>query len=84
MTFPAHGTPADQLLAAAKERRAGDLDWQSGGAFSLVYNVGDEEHERLLHDVAGAFPVSNAGSGTLPDVASVDARGTTGAYQPPG
>lgn len=58
--LPARGTPVDDLLAHIDAAREGDLDWKGGKAFSLVYNSGDEEHERLLHAVADRYLHENA------------------------
>lgn len=58
--FPPTGVPADQLLARIDEQRAGDLDWRGGRAFSLVYNPGDDAHDRLLEAVHGRYVHENA------------------------
>lgn len=58
--FPVEGTPADELVAELRESRGDDLDWRGGKAFSLVYNVGDDGLESVLHDVAGLYLHENA------------------------
>lgn len=58
--FPAESTPADELLAELRAGRGDDLDWRGGKAFSLVYNVGDEGLERVLHEVADLYLHENA------------------------
>ncbi len=58
--FPAEGTPREDLLAELRSSRGDDLDWRGGRAFSLVYNVGDEGLESVLHDVAGLYLHENA------------------------
>ena len=58
--IPERGRSPADLLAAIDEMAAGDIDWRGGRAFSLVYNVDDEEHEHLLADVAGRFLHENA------------------------
>ena len=58
--FPQHGTAPESLLGALREERRGDLDWRSGRAFSLVYNVDDPELEALQHEVASMFLHENA------------------------
>jgi sphinganine-1-phosphate aldolase len=58
--IPERGRSPADLLAAIDEMAAGDIDWRGGRAFSLVYNVDDEEHEHLLADVAGRFLHDNA------------------------
>jgi glutamate/tyrosine decarboxylase-like PLP-dependent enzyme len=51
-TFPAHGRPVDDLVAAIRDSRGGDADWRHGRTFSLVYNPADPELERLHEAVA--------------------------------
>lgn len=58
--FPAQGTAPDELLAELRAARGDDLDWRGGKAFSLVYNVGDEGLESVLHDVAALYLHENA------------------------
>lgn len=58
--FPQDGTPADELLAELRGGRGDDLDWRGGKAFSLVYNVGDEGLEQVLHEVANLYLHENA------------------------
>ena len=60
VTFPDTGTGVDDLLAEIHDARAGDADWRSGRTFSLIYNVGDPELERLLHAVADEYLHENA------------------------
>jgi glutamate/tyrosine decarboxylase-like PLP-dependent enzyme len=60
IAFPAHGTAPDELLAELGASRADDLGWREGRAFSLVYNSGDHEHERLLEAVARSYQHDNA------------------------
>ena len=40
--FPKSGMNPDELLQELHDRRAKDIDWKSGKAFSLVYYPGDE------------------------------------------
>ena len=58
--LPRHGTPVDELLDAVRSERRGDLDWQGGRAFSLVYNTDDAELTRLQHEIASLFLHENA------------------------
>ena len=58
--MPRHGTPVDELLDAVRSERRGDLDWQGGRAFSLVYNTDDAELTRLQHEIASLFLHENA------------------------
>ena len=50
--FPEQGRPVDDLLAEMAASRDADADWRGGRTFSLVYNPGDEELERLQRAVA--------------------------------
>lgn len=54
------GRAVDELLDEVRSERAGDLDWRSGRAFSLVYNTDDPELERLQHEIASMFLHENA------------------------
>lgn len=58
--IPSHGTPVDELLDSVRSERNGDLDWQGGKAFSLVYNTDDAELTRLQHEIASLFLHENA------------------------
>ena len=58
--IPEHGRSPAHLLAEIDGLAAGDIDWRGGRAFSLVYNVDDDEHEQLLAEVAGRFLHDNA------------------------
>ena len=58
--FPSEGTPPDALLAELRGARGDDLDWRGGKAFSLVYNVGDDGLETVLHSVASLYLHENA------------------------
>lgn len=60
LKIPAQGVPAAELLARIDEAHAEDIDWRGGRAFSLVYNVGDHEHEDLLEQVGLRFLHDNA------------------------
>ncbi len=58
--IPEHGRSPGELLADIGAMAADDIDWRGGRAFSLVYNVDDEEHEGLLAEVARRFLHDNA------------------------
>jgi sphinganine-1-phosphate aldolase len=58
--LPTTGVPVDELLHDIRDERSGDLDWQGGKAFSLVYNTDDPELARLQHEVASIFLHENA------------------------
>ena len=58
--IPEHGRSPADLLAEIDGLAAGAIDWRGGRAFSLVYNVDDDEHEHLLAEVAGRFLHDNA------------------------
>ena len=57
---PEHGRDAGELLAEIEAAHAEDIDWRGGKAFSLVYNVGDHEHEELLEQVGVRYLHDNA------------------------
>jgi len=58
--IPDHGRSPHELLAQIDAAHAADIDWRGGRAFSLVYNVGDHEHEELLEAVGVRFLHDNA------------------------
>jgi sphinganine-1-phosphate aldolase len=58
--FPAAGTEPDALLAEIRGMRTDDANWRSGRTFSLVYNVGDEGLDRVLHEVGLDYLHENA------------------------
>src|SRR5690348_12856325 len=60
MDFPAHGLPAEQLLARLTDWHRGDIDWRGGRAFSLVYHPDDAALEEVLHQVGTMFLHENA------------------------
>src|SRR4051812_6974259 len=59
-TIPEHGRDAGELLAEITARHREDIDWRGGKAFSLVYNVGDHEHEELIEQVGVQYLHDNA------------------------
>lgn len=58
--IPEHGRDAAELLADVEARHREDIDWRGGRAFSLVYNVGDHEHEELIEQVGLRYLHDNA------------------------
>lgn len=58
--IPEHGRDATELLADIEARHAEDIDWRGGKAFSLVYNVGDHDHEELIEQVGLRYLHDNA------------------------
>jgi glutamate/tyrosine decarboxylase-like PLP-dependent enzyme len=58
--IPDHGRSAPELLELIDERHRDDIDWRSGRAFSLVYNVGDHDHEELIEQVGVRYLHDNA------------------------
>ncbi len=58
--IPERGRDAAGLLAEIEERHAADIDWRGGRAFSLVYNVGDHDHEDLIEQVGLRYLHDNA------------------------
>jgi glutamate/tyrosine decarboxylase-like PLP-dependent enzyme len=57
--FPKSGLPVDEVLTALDARKAGDVDWRAGRAFSLAYDAGDEIHD-LGVEAAGRYMSTNA------------------------
>ena len=57
--LPAHGVPADRVLATMAELRVDDRDWRGGRVFSLVYSAGEPVH-RLLEEAATLYSAENA------------------------
>src|SRR5687767_447144 len=53
--FPERGRPVDDLLDEIRSGRGDDADWRGGRTFSLVYNPGDRELERLQEAVAHEY-----------------------------
>jgi glutamate/tyrosine decarboxylase-like PLP-dependent enzyme len=53
--FPERGRSVDELLEEITSSRGGDADWRGGRTFSLVYNPGDRELERLQEAVAHEY-----------------------------
>lgn len=58
--IPEQGKDAAELLAGIDEAHAADIDWRGGRAFSLVYNVGDHQHEDLIEQVGVRYLHDNA------------------------
>ena len=56
--IPAHGRPAEDILAELGARSAADTDWRGGRVFSLVYHAG-EAHEHLLQRAHALFGSAN-------------------------
>src|SRR3546814_1311480 len=50
--FPTEGRPVDELIEEMRSNRGDDARWRAGRTFSLVYNPGDAELERLQEAVA--------------------------------
>jgi glutamate/tyrosine decarboxylase-like PLP-dependent enzyme len=57
--FPKSGRPVDDVLGDLAARKAGDVDWRGGRAFSLAYDAGDEIHD-LAVEAASRFLSTNA------------------------
>ncbi|MBK6858402.1 MAG: aspartate aminotransferase family protein [Microthrixaceae bacterium] len=58
--IPERGRDAAELLGDIEARHSEDIDWRGGRAFSLVYNVGDHEHEHLIEQVGLRYLHDNA------------------------
>jgi sphinganine-1-phosphate aldolase len=59
MPLPDAGLPAAEVVAALERRRAGDVRWKEGRAFTLAYYAGPEVHDLAEH-VFGAWMSDNA------------------------
>jgi len=59
VTFPRHGSPAEDVLESLAGFRAGDVRWRDNRVFSLVYTAGDELHD-LLEQAHGLYLFENA------------------------
>ncbi|HEX2851429.1 MAG TPA: aminotransferase class V-fold PLP-dependent enzyme [Acidimicrobiales bacterium] len=59
MPLPPTGRPADEVLAELDDRRAGDVEYRSGRAFSLAYDAGDEVYDVATRALS-AFHSTNA------------------------
>ncbi len=58
-TLPSQGMTRDEIVAALTAKRAGDVRWQEGRTFGMVYDAGPEAHE-VLETVATMFLHDNA------------------------
>jgi glutamate/tyrosine decarboxylase-like PLP-dependent enzyme len=59
MQLPEHGLPTDEIIEALTAKRAGDVRWQEGRIFGMVYDAGPDAREAVeaaallyLHDNA--------------------------------
>ena len=59
MPLPTTGMTKDEILAELTAKRAGDVRWQEGRTFGMVYDAGPEAHE-VLEAVATMFLHDNA------------------------
>ncbi len=59
MPLPPTGRSKDDLLAELEAKRAGDVRWQEGRTFGMVYDAGPEAHD-VLEAVAAMFLHDNA------------------------
>ena len=59
MQLPPSGRPADQILRELDALQDGDVDWQSGRAFSLAYHAGADVLA-LATEALGRFQSTNA------------------------
>lgn len=59
MPLPPTGRSKDDLLAELEAKRAGDVRWQDGRTFGMVYDAGPEAHD-VLEAVAAMFLHDNA------------------------
>ena len=59
MALPPTGRSKDEILAELEDLRAGDVRWQEGRTFGMVYDAGPEAHD-VLEAVASMFLHDNA------------------------
>lgn len=59
MALPRTGMTKEDVLAELTAKRAGDVRWQEGRTFGMVYDAGPEAHE-VLEAVAAMFLHDNA------------------------
>lgn len=59
MPLPPTGRTKDDILAELEAKRAGDVRWQEGRTFGMVYDAGPEAHD-VLDAVASMFLHDNA------------------------
>ena len=65
MKLPVEGKTRDEVMTLLERSMAGDLAWQEGRTFSLVYGAG-EEHLRLLREAYALFMATNGlGAGRM-------------------
>ena len=59
MTLPEHGMSKAEVVAALESARAGDVRWQEGRTFGMVYDAGPEARD-VAHVAAEMFLHDNA------------------------
>jgi len=59
MSLPQTGMSKDEILEALAAKRVGDVRWQEGRTFGMVYDAGPEAHE-VVEAVAAMFLHDNA------------------------
>ncbi|MEJ7585574.1 MAG: hypothetical protein WKF43_16175, partial [Acidimicrobiales bacterium] len=59
MPLPSAGRSKEDILSALADMRTGDVRWQEGRTFGMVYDAGPEAHE-VLEAVASLFLHDNA------------------------
>lgn len=59
MPLPTHGRPAADVIAELRTKRAHDVRWKEGRAFTLTYFAGHAVHD-LAAEVFGSFMTENA------------------------
>jgi sphinganine-1-phosphate aldolase len=59
MAFPERGRPVSDVIAELEAKRVGDVKWQQGRAFGMVYNGGPTVHE-VAERAAALFLHENA------------------------
>jgi len=73
ITFPSHGTSADQILDSITEMQKADADWRHGRLFSLIYHAESELEEVSKAAYMSSFSLNALGQGAFPSLARMEA-----------
>ena len=71
MRLPESGLSKDDIVAALREKQAGDARWREGRTFGMVFDGGPSVHE-VAESVAAMFLHDNAlNPGAFPSIAAI-------------
>ncbi|HZN16515.1 MAG TPA: aminotransferase class V-fold PLP-dependent enzyme [Acidimicrobiales bacterium] len=74
MELPEHGLASDEIVAALAAKRTGDVRWQDGRTFGMVFDGGPDVHE-VAEAAAAMFLHDNAlNTSAFPSVAQIQAE----------